>query len=300
MAAGEIVSATAIPAPSHKVRPRRRWLTDHVVFNLLILPAVILLLVFYVYPILQVLWISVTEPSFGLDNYKELATPSVIRVAWNTARICTTATLITLLLSYLVAYALTHAGPRAQRLMMLGVLLPLWVSVLVRSFAWIVLLRREGVVNTMLLNTGITQQPLAMIWNEFGVMVGVVHYMLPYGILPLVANMRQINPAFMAAARGLGASRLEAFWRVFLPLSIPGLIAAGVLVFIFSLGFYVTPTLLGGGRVVLITEYISTQILDVLRWGMGTMLATSLIIVIVLLLALLSRVVDLRKTFGTR
>lgn len=300
MRAGGPIVSTAVSPAIRPARPRARWLSDHVIFNLLIAPAFILLVVFYLYPVARVLWISVTEPAFGLDNYRELASPSVIRVAWNTARICTTATLITLLLSYLVAYALTHASIRVQRLMMLGVLLPLWVSVLVRSFAWVVLLRREGVINTMLLNSGITQQPLAMIWNEFGVMVGVVHYMLPYGILPLVANMRQINPAFMAAARGLGASRTQAFRRVFLPLSMPGLIAAGVLVFIFSLGFYVTPTLLGGGRIVLITEYISTQILDVLRWGMGTMLATSLVIVIALLLALLSRAVDLRKTFGTR
>jgi putative spermidine/putrescine transport system permease protein len=299
---GETTVSSASPAlpASRPVRAHRRWLTDRTVFHLFIAPAFVLLVVCYLYPLGRVLWISVTEPTFGLDNYKELASASVIRVAWNTARICTTATLITLLLSYVVAYALTHARPRVQQIMMIGILLPLWVSVLVRSFAWIVLLRREGVINTILMNSGITQQPLAMIWNEFGVMVGMVHYMLPYGILPLVANMRQINPALTAAARGLGASRTEAFWRVFLPLSRPGIIAAGVLVFIFSLGFYVTPTLLGGGRLVLITEYISAQILDVLRWGMGTMLATSLIIVIGSLLALLSGVVDLRKTFGTR
>ncbi len=270
-------------------------------FRVMLLPALLLASAFYFYPLAQVMWISVTEPASGLGNYALLATsPSIQRVLMTTLRICAMTTVATLVLSYLVAYVMTQSGPRTRRLMMLGVVLPLWVSVLVRSFAWITLLRREGVVNTALLGLGLTDQPLALIWNEFGVTLGMVHTMLPYGILPLAAHMSQINPSLSAAARGMGASPFQAFCRVFLPLSLPGLIGAGALVVIFSLGFYVTPVLLGGGRVLMVAEYISIQILEVLRWGTGTMLATTLVLGIFLMLAALSRVVDLRQLFGAK
>ena len=276
-------------------------MTERQFFRLLLVPALVLVAVFYLYPISQVFWTSVTDPKPGLGNYAMLGTnASVDRVLVTTARICAITVVVTLALAYLVAYALTQSGPVVRRWMMLGVLLPLWVSVLVRSFAWIALLRREGVVNTLLLGLGVIHQPLPMIWNVFGVSLGMVHTMLPYAILPLAAHMRQINPALVAAARGMGATPLQAFRRVFLPLSLPGLLGAGVLVVIFSLGFYVTPVLLGGGRVLMVAEYISIQILEVLRWGTGTMLATTLVLVIFGLLAVLSRAVNLRQLFGAR
>jgi len=278
----------------------RGFLSERQVYYLLLTPALLLLLGFYGFPVARVLWISVVEPTPGLGNYAELAGDSIRHVIVTTARICALTTTITVLLSYVVAYAMIHSGRRARRIMLLGVILPLWVSVLVRSFAWVALLRRQGVVNAVLLQLGVIHQPLELIWNELGVTIGMVHYMLPYGILPLLANMRQINPAFTAAARGLGASPAEAFRRVFLPLSLPGIIASGILVFIFSLGFYVTPVLLGGGKVVMVTEYISNEIMVVLQWGTGTMLATTLVASVLLLLALLSRAVDLRQVFGAK
>jgi putative spermidine/putrescine transport system permease protein len=281
-------------------RRRRAPAADRQVHLLLITPALVLLLVFYLVPVLRVLWISVSEPHPGLSNYAELASAPVRHVLATTAEICVFTTVITVLLAYVVAYAIVHAGPRTRRLLLLGVVLPLWVSVLVRSFAWVALLRREGLINTALLQLGLIRHPLALIWNELGVTIGMVHYMLPYGILPLLAHFRSIEPAYTAAARGLGASPLQAFRRVFLPLSLPGVIAAGILVFIFSMGFYVTPVLLGGGRTIMITEYISSQIMDILAWGSGTMLATTLVIAVLLLLALLSRVVDLRQVFGAK
>jgi ABC-type spermidine/putrescine transport system permease subunit I len=113
-------------------------------------------------------------------------------------------------------------------LVSLGVLLPLWISVLVRAFAWVTLLRRQGLVNQGLQGLGVIDEPLALVWNEFGIVVGMVHYMVPYAVLPMLAAMREIDPRLLAAARGLGASRLTAFARVFLPLSAPGLVAAGV------------------------------------------------------------------------
>ena len=266
---------------------------------LLVMPALSLMLVFYVYPLVRVLLISVTEPEPGLDNYGLLFTSaSIHRVLITTARICAITTVITLILGYVVAYALVHARPAAQRWIFLGVILPLWISALVRAFAWVTLLRREGVVNNALTGTGIIDQPLSLLWNEFAICIGMVHYMLPYAILPLYANMREIDQRTMSAARGLGATPLQAFVRVFLPLSLPGIVGAGVLVFILSLGFYITPAILGGGKTLMITEFISTQILDLLRWGPGTMLATALILTVLAMMWALSRAVDIRKLFG--
>ncbi len=267
---------------------------------LLLLPALLLVVVFYVAPILQVLAISVSEPEPGLGNYERLFTSSAVqRVIVTTLRICLITTAFALLLGYAIAYAITLASPRAKGWWILAVLVPLWISVLVRAFAWVTLLRRQGLVNNTLLDLGVIAEPLPLVWNEFGIIVGMVHYMVPFAVLPMLAAMRDIDPRLLAAARGLGASRGEVFRRVFLPLSMPGVIAAGVLVFIFSLGFYITPAILGGGKTLMVAEWIGLQILDLIRWGLGTMMATMLVIAILLTLVVFSRVVDLRRIFGS-
>jgi putative spermidine/putrescine transport system permease protein len=282
----------AAPAPRFLGASRPWWL--------LILPALVLMLAFYAFPLAEVLWISVTEPEPGLGNYERLFTsPAVQRVWVTTLRICVITTVITLLAGYVVAYALSSAPPRVQRWMFLFVLLPLWISVLVRAFAWVTLLRRQGLINEALMGAGLIDEPLRLIWNEFGIAVGMVHYMIPYAVLPLYASMRDIDPRLVPAARGLGATRFEAFRHVFLPLTRPGIIAATVLVFIFSLGFYVTPAILGGGRTLMVAEYIKLQILDLIRWGLGTMMASTLLIAIFLMLWIMSRVIDIRRIFGS-
>lgn len=268
---------------------------------LFIAPALLMVIVFYFTPLARVLWISVSEPALGFDNYALLFTsPPIQRVLTVTARICVFTTAVTLVLAYVVAYVLTHAGPAAQRLMMLGVLLPLWMSVLVRAFAWVTLLRRQGLVNNGLIGMGVIDEPLALMWNELGVTIGMVHYMLPLGILPLWAGMRDIDPRVLAASRGLGASARQTFFRVFLPLSLPGVIGAGLLVFIFSLGFFITPAILGGGKTMMVAEYINHTVHESLRWGVGTMISTTLIATIFLLLFVLGRLVDLRTLFGAK
>jgi putative spermidine/putrescine transport system permease protein len=265
----------------------------------LILPAFLLMTLFYIAPILQVLAISFTEPQPGLGNYERLFTSeSVQRVIVTTLRICLITTVLALLLGYVLSYRIALAGAAARRWWILAVLVPLWISVLVRAFAWVTLLRRQGLVNNALLEAGIIAEPLALVWNEFGIVVGMVHYMVPYAVLPMLASMREIDPRLLTAARGLGARRGDVFFRVFLPLSLPGLVAAGVLVFIFSLGFYITPAILGGGKTLMVAEWIGLQILDLIRWGLGTMMATMLIVAILVTLAVFSRVVDLRRLFG--
>lgn len=267
----------------------------------LLLPALLLMAVFYVYPVAKVLWISVTDPVPGLQNYALLFTSGAIqRMIWTTARIAVLTTAITLVLAYVVAYVLIFSSDTAKRIMFVGVLIPLWISVLVRAFAWVALLRREGVVNNALVGSGVIEQPLSLIWNELGITIGMVHYMLPLGILPLYSAMRDIDLRCISAARGLGASRGQVFRRIFWPLSRPGVIGAGLLVFIFSLGFFVTPAILGGGRTLMAAEYINVQIHDLVRWGIGTMVASTLVIVVVALVFLLGRLVDLGRLFGAR
>jgi putative spermidine/putrescine transport system permease protein len=272
---------------------------DHLRHWGLIAPLLLLVLVMFLLPIGRVLWFSVTEPSVGLQNYSLLLSSSGIRdVLWNTARICFLTTAISVGLGYIVAYMLVQASSRQFYWMMICILVPLWVSVLVRTFAWLTLLQANGLVNQVLIMTGFVDEPLALVRNEFGVIVGMVHYMLPYAILVLYAGMAGIDDRLVKAARGLGARPTQAFVRVFLPLSLPGIFGATLLVLIFSLGFYVTPIVLGGGKTIMIAEQISVQILQTANWGAGTMLASVLLLSVFLLLALAGRFFNVRSLFG--
>jgi len=272
----------------------------HAAYWLVVLPAVLMLVLLYFVPLGNVLLTSVTDPKPGLQNYGLLFTSaSVQRSLLTTLRIAAITTAVALLLGYGVAYAMRAASTRTQRLMLVLVLLPFWISILVRSFAWIALLGTQGPVNSALVAWGLVDEPVSLVRNETGVLIGMIHVMVPYAVLTLYANMRGIDVGLVAAARSLGASRFQAFRLVFLPLTAPGLIGAGMLVFILSLGFYITPALLGGGKVLMIAEYVAVQINDTLRWGLGTMLAATLMIAVLGTLWALSRVVDVKRLFGT-
>jgi putative spermidine/putrescine transport system permease protein len=182
--------------------------------------------------------------------------------------------------------------------MLFCVLLPFWISVLVRSFAWLTILGPQGPINATLQGLGLTDEPVQLARNETGVLIAMVHVMLPYAILTLYANMRGIDAGLVSAARSLGASRFQAFRMVFLPLTRPGMIGAATLVFILSLGFYVTPAILGGGRVLMVAQYTAIQISETSRWGLGTMLAATLMIAVLGAMWALSRVIDVKRLFG--
>jgi putative spermidine/putrescine transport system permease protein len=282
--------------PITRTAPR---LSDGAIVWVMVAPALVLMLTLYVYPILQVLAISVTEPKPGLANYGELFDSGAVqRVLWTTARICVITTAIAVLLGYIVSYVMTAGSERLQRAILAIVVLPLWISALVRAFAWVVLLRREGIVNMALQSLGIAHAPVALVWNDIGVTIGMVHYMLPYAILPLYANMRDIDRRCITAARGLGASRLQAFRRIFLPLSLPGIVAASALVLVYSLGFFIIPAILGGGKTLMIAEYVWVQISELLNWGRGTMLAVVLLATVFALLGTVTWLVGAKRLFG--
>ena len=271
------------------------------IYWVLLAAPVLVLAFFYLYPLAKVLWLSVTVPVIGLGNFAKLYTSDAIRhIVATTARLSALTTIISLLLGYTVAYAALHVRSRHAEMLLFFVLLCFWLSVLIRAFAWLTLLQNRGLVNTLLLDWGLIDEPIALVRNEFGVVLGMVHYMIPYAVLPLYANMKGIDPRLVPAARGLGASPTEAFLKVYLPMCVPGIISAGILVFVFSLGFYVTPALLGGGKTIMIAEYIAVQITDTLNWGLGTMLATALLLTVFALLAVLAFFVDLRRVFGVK
>jgi putative spermidine/putrescine transport system permease protein len=183
-----------------------------------------------------------------------------------------------LLVGYPFTFFLAGLSDRRRNLLMFFVLLPFWTALLVRTTAWIVLLQREGLVNDLLRLLGLVDEPLQLIFSRPGVIIVMTHVLLPFFILPLYSVMRSINPQFMRAARSLGAHPFEAFLRVYLPLSMPGVAAGSLLVFIISLGFYVTPALVGGSRDQLVSTFIARYVEESLDWGQASALAAFLLV----------------------
>lgn len=272
-----------------------------VFYWLLVVVPTVALALFYLYPLSTVIHLSVTVPEPGFGNYARLLESEAIqRILGTTLRIAALTTVSAVVLGYALAYAIITARPPFGTMLLGIVLASFWLSVLVRAFAWLTLLQSRGVINTALMSWGMVDHPLPLVRNELGVLIGMVHFMVPYAVLPLLANMQAIDVRLVKAAANLGASRLQAFRMVFLPLSLPGVIASSVLCFVLALGFYITPALLGGGRVIMIAEYITVQIQETLNWGLGTMLATTLLAGVMLLMLLLARVFDLKKLYGAK
>lgn len=266
---------------------------------LLIAPFFLVVVAFYLGPLVNILWLSVTDPEPGLGNYEKLVeNDALARILWTTFRTCAITTVFSVGIGYCLAYAMVHAHQRNQNIMLTLLLISFWISVLVRTFAWLMLLGHNGLVNNGMEAIGLIDRPVRFMRNELGVLIGMVHYMVPYAVLPLMANMQTLDPRVMAASRNLGASGVQTFRRIYLPLTIPGLVASSLLVFILSLGFYVTPAILGGGKVLMVAEYISVQLLVTLQWGTAAMLGTLMLIGVLALLWIMSRFMQLSAVFG--
>jgi putative spermidine/putrescine transport system permease protein len=198
-------------------------------------------------------------------------------VLGRTLLIAATVTLFTLLLGYPVAYVLTIAPPGIGRFMMLMVLLPLWTSLLVRTTAWVVLLQTDGVINDTLMTLGLTSERLQLIFTRFGTVTAMTHIQLPFTILPIYSVMRAIPVTQLRAARSLGAPPLSAFWRIYAPQTVPGVMAGTLITFILSLGYYITPALVGGPSDQMVSNLISTYINRDLNWGLASALGVVLL-----------------------
>lgn len=266
---------------------------------LIIAPLLAMVVLLYLGPILNILWLSVSDPEPGFGNYRKFVqSEALIRIVWTTVRICIITTVFSVTLGYCIAYAMVHCHRRQKNYMLTLLLVSFWISILVRTFSWLMLLGRRGLVNVTLEDIGLISEPIPFMRNELGVLIGMVHYMIPYAVLPLLVSMQSLDNRIMDASRNLGASGSQTFWRIYLPLTVPGLVASTLLVFILSLGFYVTPAVLGGGKVLMVAEYISVQLLVTLKWGTAAMLAALMLFGVLAMFWVMSRFMKLSTVFG--
>ena len=247
----------------------------------IVVPALAIIGILMVIPILWLLSLSLVDTSGALsfENYQMFfSQPVYVRMFLTTFWIAFVVTAICIVLGYPVAYLMSILPSPWSGLLLLAVLVPFWTSGLVRTFAWLIILQRNGIVNNTLIWMGMIERPLQLVHNTTGVIIGMVHVMLPFLILPLYASMKAIDGNLMRAAANIGSSPTHAFFRVFLPLSMPGLVAGTIMIFVMSLGFYITPALLGGGRVRMIAQRIEESISLYPTWGPAAALAVLLLI----------------------
>jgi len=254
----------------HEARDARGWLVT---------PAVLMVGVLFAYPVAALLLMSITSPQPGLQNFAKLAeAPVYLKSLWNTVVISGSVTLTCALLAYPIAYTMAHATARLRRLLLFFVLVPFWSSILVRTFAWMVLLQKKGLINKALIDyLGLIEMPLTLIYNRVGVVIGMSHILLPFMILPLYSVLTRIDPTLSNAAASLGAPPVRNFLYVYLPLSLPGLFAGSLLVFVMGLGYYITPALLGGPGDAMIAQLIEMQVADFGDWGLAGALSVVLL-----------------------
>ena len=267
-------------------------------FTLFGLTAPYLLLVFFliIIPVGWLFYMSFIgrDGSFSIENYERmLKSKSYIRIFITTFKISFLTTLICALLGYPLTYFMSQLSRKWAGICMFGVLIPFWTSLLVRTYAWLVLLQRKGLINNIAIDLGFISEPIKFVHNTSGTLIGMAHIMLPFLILPLYANMRAIDKDCLKAAANLGATPTRAFWTVFFPLSIPGLLAGLLIVFVICLGFYVTPAVLGGGKVIMAAMKISSNIELYFSWGAASALGVVLLVVTMLILYIASKLVSM-------
>lgn len=266
---------------------------------LLIIPTLVFLFIIFVYPLSLILLKSFFDPSLTLKHYLHFFSTSIyIRVLLITFKISFSVTLLCLVLGYPIAYLLSRVPDKIRNYLMILVLIPFWTSLLVRNYAWMVLLGREGVFNRILMGLGMIDSPLKLLHTTFAVNVGMVHMMLPFMILALFSVMKGIDFNVLKAAASLGANSLQAFFRVYFPLTLPGVAAGSLLVFIFSLGFFITPSLLGGRGDMMISMLIEVQVGELLNWGFASALAIILLVMTFILFFAYNRILGLDRIWG--
>ncbi|WP_455372948.1 ABC transporter permease [Limibacillus halophilus] len=222
--------------------------------------------------------------TFTLENFGRALDPIYLKILLNSARIAGTATLIALLIGYPAAYAIARAPRNRQTGYLVLVMLPFWSNYLIRTYAWIVLLNREGLINRGLGGLGVISEPLPLLYNEFAIVTGLVYNYLPFVVLAIYASISRLNPEVLEASEDLGAPSWRTFLRVTLPLTLPGVAAGAVFVFVLSVGNFITPDLLGGGRLQMVGNLIYDQFLTARDWPFGAALSFFLIAVMMLLL----------------
>ena len=266
-----------------------------------IAPLLVFLSLVYAAPLLGVASWSVTLPKPGLGQYERLVTdPLVFSVFLRTFRICLIVTVLSVVAAYAIAYVWVRGTRLERRLVEFCILIPFWISILTRAFGWLALLSNRGLINTWLQAAGLIAGPLPLAYNEFSVILGITHVLTPFAAFPLASSMRSVDERVLLAARGLGASRLRIFWTVFAPMTGSGVVGAALIVFVFTLGFFVTPAILGGGRSIMAAELVWLRMLQSPDWGLGAAISVALVAMVGVLMAGLFRLARPALMGGSR
>lgn len=293
----ERAASSVVALGNRRIRPARRWSPGRGSI-LLLLPPVLLLLAFFVTPLGLVVVTSLSGEGSIFAQYREvIGNASTVSVLLYTFQAAFLVTIAALVLGYPVAFLVSRLRGTVLHICLAMILIPFWTSTVIRTYAWIVIFQRRGILNDFLLDAGIIEKPLRLVSNGVGMQLAMVHIMLPFMILPLLSAMRGIDNNLLRAAAVMGANPLRQFISVYLPLSVPGISAGCVLVFITSLGFYITPALLGGQRT-MVAVLIEQQASRLLNWPLASALATLLLVITCALFVLYERV--LRNAGGGR
>ena len=256
----------------------------------LLLPIAFFFAVFYLFPLGELIATSFYDGHLTTKYYDEFfAHRTNLKVIALTARLALSVTAITLILAYPVAYVLATRRGKLVGVLLASVLLPFWISVLVRSYTWMMLLGWRGVINNLLLATGLRQQRLELLYNQISVHIGMIYVLLPFMVLAIYASMRSFDPSLLRAAHSLGAGPVEAMGRVFIPMTLPGVVSGCVLVFLTAFGFFTTPAVLGGASDITVAMLVQKQISELPDWGYGAATAAILMSAVVGIFLLVGR-----------
>ncbi|TKT69429.1 ABC transporter permease subunit [Aquamicrobium sp. LC103] len=270
--------------------------------GILLLPILAFLFIFFIYPLFSMLAISAFDRSGALtfDFYRQALGGRTWSIFLNTLSISLWVTLFTVLLSYPVAYYLATSKGRSTNLILIIVLLPFWTSALVRAFAWMLLLGRNGVINSTMVNLGITEVPADLLFNLFSVLIGMVHALMPIAVLSMLATMQNIDRNLHSAAATLGAEPGDTFWRVFFPISFPGVASAALVTFIVSMGIFVQPSLLGSPRETMVAQLIIQQIDELYNWGLAAAVSVMVLVLSVIIILIFDKLLGIASISGTQ
>jgi spermidine/putrescine transport system permease protein len=273
--------ARAAAVPAVTVPVRRPSIGRRVAGAILVVPGAAWLVLFFLVPLGIIFVVSfgsrgpldkIVFDAPSLDNYRRALDPTFLPTLWNSLRYAFATTVLSLAIGYPVAYWISRYGGRNKALLLVIVMLPFWTSYLIRTYAWMIVLRDNGVVNSLLQAVGLTQEPLILLNTDLSVILGMTYGFLPFAILPLFVSIDRLDPALVAAARDLYASGRAAFLHVTLPLTMPGVVAASILTFIPAMGDFVTPDLLGGSETTTIAKVVQELFLQGRDWPYGAAL----------------------------
>lgn len=287
--------------PTPKKQRRRFTLNSAPIWT--ISPTVIWLIAFLFVPLLLVFIVSFMKRgvyggidyAFTFGNYLQFFDSLYLQVFFTSIVVASITTLVCIIFGYPFAYIIARAPIKHRTLLLFLVIVPFWTNSLIRTYAWIILLRTEGVINTLLIKIGMISQPLELLYNDGAVLIGLIYTLFPFMILPLYASIEKLDQSLLEAASDLGAKPWQSFFKITLPLTMPGVVAGSLLVFIPTLGLFFIPDLMGGAKTMMIGNLIKNQFLTARNWPFGSALSIILMLLTLLMIALYMRISDGKK-----